>query len=250
MPSHFSTIGFAVQSREEMYELVQRAAYEGRTIETARGRYVVWGDDNGAELWVQVDPEDTIIGVAPHFSGKARMSVGLIKIISRPNDNVLDGAYYGWADPAEGEPENGAHPFVFDLPDFAVHPNIELPTIVTVQLAAFAHELQAYPSEQAFLTAEKDLKLAPESFLPSGLFTPDLQDTNPPTADAIFAGRVLEHATFVNSITGDKYEWALVHTLGGSVDVVADPVIVQGEIVPTGIIAGAFWMSGRLVLDD
>jgi hypothetical protein len=148
MPSHFSTIGFPVENQNEFHSFAVKAFKEGRSTKTDSGIYIQWRENNGAELWVQLDKNNAVIGMAPHFSGKANMRVGLIETISRQNDTALDGAFYGWADPADENIENGAYPFVFDSPDFLIN-KVNLPTLINVQLAAFAHELKTLGGEIA-----------------------------------------------------------------------------------------------------
>jgi hypothetical protein len=119
-----------------------------------------------------------------------------------------------------------------------------LPTVLGAQISAFAHEIQVYADEKAY--QETGASLAPEAFIPSGLFTPTMESIEPPNATAVLTGRVIQCSTFTNWITGSKYEWALVRTLGGEFDVVIDPGILQTDIHPGNILTGSFWLSGRL----
>jgi hypothetical protein len=50
----------------------------------------------------------------------------------------------------------------------------------------------------------------------------------------------------VNTASGGEFVWARVRTLGGEVEVAADPAIVRGEVVAGGIVTGSFWMTGRI----
>jgi hypothetical protein len=249
MPSHFSTIGFPVQTQNEFHDFAVKAFKSGQSTKTDSGTYIQWRENNGAELWVQLDKNNAIIGMTPHFSGKANMRVGLVKTVSRQNDTALDGAFYGWADPIDEKAENGAYPFVFDSPDFLIN-KVNLPTLTNVQLAAFAHELKTYPDEKIYYESQSKPAFAAESFIPSGLFTPKSGTIDPPNAHAIFTGRVVKCSTFTNSFTGAKYEWALVHTLGGEIDVVIDPAITQNKISEGNILTGSFWLSGRMISSD
>ncbi len=245
MPSHFSSIGFPVQDQDELQGLAARAIESGRRIETASGAYVQWRERNGAEVWVQLDRDGAVIGVNPHFAGRAAIRVGLTREVFRQGFSLLDGAFYGWVNPTDGTSRDGEYPLVFDSPDFLVHrPN--LPAVLDAQIAAFAHEIQVYADEKAYEDA--GASLAPEAFIPSGLFTPSMESIEPPNADAIITGRVVQCSTFTNWVTGSKYEWALVHALGGEFDVVIDPGILQTGIHPGNIVTGSFWLSGRLRL--
>jgi len=245
MPSHFSSIGFPVSDPDEFRSLAVKALAGGQSIQTEGGSYVCWREANGAEVWVQMDEHRSNIGMTPHFSGRASMRVGLVRSISRPNDTSLDGAYYGWADPTDEDPESGTYPFVFDSPDFFSN-RVSLPALTNAQLAAFGHELQIYPDEKTFHDSQPKPGFAAESFIPSGLFTPKGGKTDPPNAHAIFTGRVVKCASMVNSFTGATFEWALVSTLGGEIDVVADPAVSRHSISAGNILSGSFWLSGRL----
>jgi hypothetical protein len=242
-----SCIGFPVGSHEEFVDLVLRALETGERIETGRGAYVRWSVGDGVELWAQ-DYEDGSLRVNPHFAGEARMRIGLTERVERPDAPPLDGAFYGWADPElDDDPESGLFPLVFDVPDYALYEAPVLPTTVEAQIAAFAHELGAYSTEEEFLASQtEEPKFAPGFFIPSGLFKFGEETTEPLEARAIFSGHVLRCAILTNPVTGIRFRWARVRHYGGEMDVVADSEDVEGEIVEGGMIAGTFWLSGRL----
>ncbi len=246
MASDFSCIGFPAESEEEYKELVRRAAQDGEPIKTGCGTYARWADANGAELWAHIDDAGQTLGAVPHFSGQARMRIGLTERIPRVEGPTLMGAFYGWADPDDEFFDSVTHPLVFDAPDFVLYQAVGLPATVDVQIAAFAQELRAYADIDAFFAGQQNdtTRLGPASFIPYGTFT---EKGERPKAYAMFSGQVVACATFTNSITGQKFEWAQVRTLSGEVDVVADPSTVQGKVVQGGTIRGVFWLSGRLV---
>ena len=39
------------------------------------GTYLRWADPSGAELWIQLNAENEVIGVNPHFGGRSRVRV-------------------------------------------------------------------------------------------------------------------------------------------------------------------------------
>lgn len=246
MPSHFSTLGFAVKTREDFSALAMQADREGRNIEVpGQGYYKIWTPGEGIELWAQLDQEGYLIGLNPHFNGEALMPVGLVKRVSRPDDTELDGAFFGWADP-QGDAETGIYPFAFDTPDYQLYHALQLPQLVNVQLVAFAHEIKAYKNEEALRATGN--KMAAESCIPSGTFRPGPtgEKIDPPKSEVIFYGHVLETALLINPFTHLSFYWARIRTLGGEVDFVADPEIVNGTITKYGIVGGRFWLSGRL----
>lgn len=252
MPSHMSSIGFPMANEEDFEKYARMALENGSTIKVDRGIYINWSIENGVELWAQVDNNNNFIGLNPHFIGQAKMKVSLIEKVDRSEISILDGAFYSWADPAEdNNPESGCYPFVFDTPNFGVFEFIETPRIVEVQLSAFAHELNIFESDEAFDASQSDqeAKFAAESFIPSGLFTVDGGETEPPEALAIFSGHVLETKVLNNPITDNQFVWIKVETLGGEIDIVADPELVKEKVFVGGIVRGSFWLSGKLLVD-
>lgn len=251
MANHFQMIGLAVDDEKALEEWALRAAEAGTPVPTPGGEhYLRWEVGEGAEVWVAIDEGHQIVGVHPHFHGAATMRVALIGRVLADAEDPLLGAFHGWANPVEnGAGENdetaGDYPFVFAAPDFAAWAALPLPVTVSVSVAAFAHELSAYPDEDAYMASqESELKFAAESFIPSGLFT-DGEDEAPRPL-AMFTGRVLETDTRTPPGSWRAFTWARVRTLGGEVDVVAARDEVQGEVVPGGIVTGSFWLSGRI----
>jgi hypothetical protein len=250
MPSHMTTLGFPVTTEKDFRHYVFEASEFGEKIEALNGSYTLWALGNGIELWVQTNLHKRILGMNPHFGGHSRMKVWLSKRITRIEQSILDGALYAWAEPQEGTSESGHYPFVFDLPDYDLHHDVQIPGIATLQLAAFAHELQGFESEGAYMEAQSGgMEFAVESFIPSGLFVPGPKGgaREKPLSQAIFSGRVLVAQILTNPVTDQRFYWARVRTLGGEVDVVADPQVVRGKVVRNGIVKGTFWLSGRLV---
>jgi hypothetical protein len=249
MASRLSDIGFLVETRQEFAALAEQACQVGQHVSVAEGVYCHWAVGQGVELWGQLDPAGQVIGLHLHFGGPARMRVGLTERVTAGAATPLDGAFYGWADPSGDSPMIGAYNLVFDAPDYGTYGGLVLPHIVTVQIAAFAHQLAGYADEAAFEGRSSTSKhpLAAEAFIPSGLFLPDGGIPNPPQAQAILSGHVLAVEERVNRVGGQRFWWAHVRTYRGEVDVVADPAIVQGTLAVGGIVEGSFWLSGRIV---
>lgn len=245
MASHMSNIGLRATTSEEFRRYARQTVELGETIEVKNGTYIHWKVGRGAELWAQVDHKHNLVGLNPHFQGDARMQVGLVRHIKRTGDSALEGAFYAWADPRSNDPETGEFPFVFDSPDYDVHSSLQLPTIVQVQIAAFAHELEGFENDEAYYASQGDEpKFAAEAFIPSGLFSAAGSVNEPPKSLAIFVGHVLVTETITNAMTKREFYWAKVRTLGGEVDVVADPEIVRGKVIKAGVVKGKFWLSG------
>jgi hypothetical protein len=250
MPSHFSTIGLPVSDEEEFLALANQVADHTDPIDVDNGRYLRWSASCGAEIWLQLDDANELIGMTPHFTGKSRIRVGITTRIIRPGSTPLDGAFHGWVDPADDDPESGMYPLVFDSPDYQRHSALTIPSIVTVQIAAFAHEISLFDSSDEFRASQSgEFKLASQSFIPAGTFTPAGDSEAPPEAFGILTGHIVQAAKKRNDLSGNVFYWAMVDSLGGLFDVVIDPELVQNEPKVDGVVTGSFWLSGRLVLE-
>lgn len=248
MPSHLSSIGLPVNDQADFETLVDRIGRLSTAIEMDEGAYWKWTSECGAEMWLQTNTNGELVGVTPFFSGKSRIRVRLTARVTRPDNTLLEGAFHGWADPSESEPESGAYPFVFDAVDYCKYSGISLPATVDAQIAAFAHEISLYPTMESYDASQSgELKFASQSFIPSGLFSSDSDSTEPPSSTAIFTGHVAATEVKVNRLTGAKYYWAQVDTLGGSFDIVIDPELCDAEPTVGGVLSGAFWLCGRLI---
>ena len=254
MASHFSTIGFEVRSHDELQAVAGEAAQRGRVIDTPEGHYIVYAPGGGAELWVQATPGRELCGCNPHFAGTGRVRVGVTNFIPDPDAEraPLDGGLHGWANPPGDSADAGDYPFVVDLPDFAAAAEtITPPKVVTMQVAAFAHELKSFADDQTFFASQEEgkPKFAAESFIPTGLFQAAGEKLPRPAAAAMFTGHVLASEVRTNPMTGRPFHWLSVRTLGGVFDVVADPSILDAVPTVGGVVQGSFWLSGRVLSD-
>lgn len=248
--SNFSNIGFTVSSQEELSELINHAYAQGTPIEVNEGVYVIYKDASQAELWVQVNNQNEYVGLNPHYRGKSKRRVRLTNEILSPHSE-LDGAFYAWAEPVTDsqEVESGQYPFVFDVPDARVYTQVKFPQDLDIQLTAFAQELSVFASEAAFnqSQAEDEVKWATQSFIPSGLFSPKDDGCQGPSAYAIFTGFIKEVELKTNALSQEQFYWLLVDTLGGEVDIVADPRYFIETPQVGGVVSGQFWLSGHLL---
>ena len=249
MPSQFSTIGFRVSSGEDLAALASRVADQAERISTPPGEYLKWAPPSGEQLWLQITPDGDAMGMNAHFAGKSAMRLAVEMRVTRPSHTPLDGTFLAWANPPAGAPTGGDYPFAFDCPDAATHLALPLPATVMAQMAAFAQQVSLYESEAAYVSSQAadGVSSASRSFIPSGLFSPDGEPRTPPEPHALIAGHVLEAATRINAISGLPFWWALVDTFGGTFDVVIDPELLPQAPRPGNVLAGWFWLSGRLL---
>jgi hypothetical protein len=250
--SNLSDIGFPVPSGEQdVNEMIQNVLPFVKIIPCPLGIYYKFTDASGAEIYLQANLGQELIGFNPHFEGQSRRLVALTKIIER-DSSELDGGFHAWAAPSdETKPETGEYPFVFDVPDFRTVGQIELPQTLEVQLTAFAsNEFRIFGNERDYLDSQEDeIKMASKSFIPTGMFLPDGSGTpiEPPRPIGMFAGEIKKFELKTNTLSKEKFYWFLIETLGGEADVVADPKLIAGEPQIGGVITGQFWLSGRII---
>jgi hypothetical protein len=249
MPSQFSSIGFSITSGEDLAALASHVADKSERISTPPGEYLKWAPPSGEQLWLQISPEGDAMGMSAHFAGKSAVRVGVEARVPRPSHTPLDGTFVAWANPPEGAPTGGDYPFVFDCPDAATHLDLPLPLIAVAQLAAFAQQVSLHDSPAAYQASQPGAGLASQSFIPSGLVSPSGEPVTPPEPHALIAGHVLESETRANAVSGAPFVWVLLESLGGTFDAVIDPDLLPRTPRSGDVLAGWFWLSGRLRID-
>ena len=248
--SNLSDIGFPVGSEQDVNVLITETIKYVESIKCPQGFYLRFADSSGAEIYLQGNNEQELVGFNPHFAGVSRRAVGLTRAIER-DSSPLDGGFYAWANPLDGKAEAGEYPFVFDTPDFRMNEITSYPHVCEIQLTAFAsNDFGIYADEKAYADSqESELKDAAKSFVPIGL--PAFDEANEIDLSVArpigkFAGEIKEYELKTNELSGEKFYWFLVETLGGEVDVVADVKLIADEPRVGSIVCGQFWLSGNL----
>ncbi len=250
--SNLSDIGFPTPGDTAVNEMIMHVLEHTKPFKTSHGFYLIYTDTSGAEIYLQGNFKEELIGFNPHYAGTSRRTVSLTKAIER-DSSELDGGFHAWANPSEGLSESGDYPFVFDVPDFRTVENMEFPRTVEIQLTAFAsNDFKIFAGDEDYQKAqESELKYASKMFVPSGLFAVDekdgSRDLNLVRPVGIFAGEIKDFELKTNELSGEKFYALLVETLGGETDVVVDPKFVPNEPQPGGIISGQFWLSGKVL---
>lgn len=248
--SNLSDIGFPVRGEQDVNEMIMQVLGNVVEIRCHNGFYLRFSDPSGAELYLQGNFEQELIGFNPHFAGKSRRKVALTQAIER-DSSPLDGGFHAFANPSGETAESGDYPFVFNSPDFqAVHLH-EFPKTVEIQLTAFAsNDFKVFADEADFdEKQEGELKYAAKSFVPSGLFSSgesEVVDLSLVHPIGIFAGEIKSFEIKTNSLTSGRFYHFLVETLGGEIDIAADEKLVAEEPKIGGIVGGQFWLSGKI----
>lgn len=248
--SNLSDIGFPVRGEQDVNDVIMSVLNHVSEVRCPRGFYLKFSDSSGAEIYLQGDLDQELIGFNPHFAGKSRRKVGLTKAIER-EASELDGGFHAWANPSD---EAGDYPFVFDVPDFRTIPALQFPQTVEIQLTAFAsNDFKIFADEKEYSESqEAEIKHASKSFVPTGLLAFDAEketvDLSIVRPVGMFAGEIKEFELKTNTLTNTQFYWFLVETLGGETDVVSDTKWIEKEPNIGGIVSGQFWLSGKIIV--
>lgn len=249
--SNLSDIGFPTPDDQAVNEMIMHVLELAKPIQCEQGFYLKFSDASGAEIYLQGNFDQELVGFNPHFAGKSKRKVGITQAIER-DSSELDGGFHARADPSDSETAvSGEYPFIFDVPDFRIAEIEQFPIVKDIQLTAFAsNDFQIFASEKDYFDSQdSDFKYAAKSFVPVGLFSFDENeniDLNAVRPVGKFAGEIKEFELKTNQLSGQQFYWFLIETLGGETDVVADPKFVTIEPQIGGIVSGQFWLSGRV----
>ncbi|HEY3322143.1 MAG TPA: hypothetical protein VGP72_16880 [Planctomycetota bacterium] len=247
MATNLSDIGFT-QTGAELEALARKCFQNGRATRCEKGTYIVWALGSGIELWIQLTPNEELIGMNPHFSGKTRTSAGLEKRVHRAGF-PMDGGFVALAQPYGNEQIHGTFRFVFDTPNFHAHSELKLPVISSVQLTAFAQQCVVAPSEAEFRAAStrSNSRLSIDAFMPVGLNEKGRKTGAEPAATAMICGVILDCEQILNPTSKARFWWMRIRNSVGEIDVVADPELLPKGAKVGGVLQCSAWVSGRII---
>lgn len=248
MGHHFSAIGLHPQSPDAFRELAVLAAETAMHHDCPSGRYLQWCGASGAELWLQFSPQGEFLDIQPHFHGAAAIRFGVLQRVSRPTDTALDGAWLGMLDPADEDPTHGRCDLLVESPDFGLHHALELPRVVSLQVAAFGQQTSVWATPDEFMESGSPAAVRGlTSLIPGGETARQGGETEPRRAQALLTGFILRCEERLNELSGLPFWWTLVETEGGRFDVLLDPQRLEQPPVAGGILSSVCWISGRVL---
>lgn len=249
--SNLSDIGFPVTNEHDVNKVIMDIMPHMERIPCGPdGFYYKFEDDSGAQIYLQTNAAQEIVGFNPAFASESRRKVELTASIKRDTSD-LDGAFKCLA--LTDDDAESAYPFVFDTPDFRTYDERVIPSKAEVSLTAFAsNDFRIFEDKTEFVSSfDQDTKAAERSFIPSGLFSIDEDgeavEQDPPQAHAIITGTITDCQRRKNVFTGADFYFFVIESFGGFADIVADPALVKSEPQIGGIVKGSFWLSGKLV---
>lgn len=243
MIPHLDAIGLTVDEfKANFAAIVQRATEEAAT---PASRHLRWLDTSGASVAFHC-AGDEIVCITPFFDpwmGLSRWQV----TTSEAHDN--DGcAHCGGADCdllVDGEMVTRAT--IQWLHFQPCRDWLARERTYELEVVAFAEQLEVHADEEAFrrnaATGTKGLKLAPEAFIPLGMFG---DETGGSVPRALLAGRVTAAALLHNPFGGPFWHLRL-ESLPGPVDVVAPAYALEAQPQAGAIAVVEAWLVGRPV---
>ena len=251
MADHLAALGIGSDSQEERQDQVRRILKNSRPqSQRADSMTLRWTDSSGAELWIYVDETGAMKSVQPHFAGGTRITLEIQEVLERPEVSPFDGGFLGLTQTGGTNPALGSgFPVIFDAPDFPDVKEVFLTARHDVELAAFAVELSAYETEEAFREAHPEMKpLEIPAFIPAGLL--GMTQGEVPTAHALMVGRLLEGEKVTNRLTGCGFYRVLMETPAGPVVLIVEPDLLEEMPEAGSILQAGAWISGRLAPEN
>ena len=243
--SNLSDIGFPVASEQDVNQIIMDILPHLQQLPCPPyGYYFRFEDPSGAQIFLQTNSAQEIVGFNPAFKAESRWHLKVKQVIDRDTSD-LDGAFECFH-PASGSTHSA---LVFDAPDFRIHQKIDEGTDVQVGITAFAsNDFKSFENEDAFVL-ETGMETA-KMMDATGLYEAD-KDGNrvprlSPQAHVVMTGIVTESYKRQNSFTNENFLVLVVDTDNGFVDVVVDPRLAESGLEVGNVIHGSFWLSGQI----
>lgn len=230
--STLTDIGFHAKGDEQINDMIISILPDAIKMECEGGFYLRFTDPSGAEMYLQGNKAQEMIGFNPHFLGTGSNQILLVKSIER-EASELDGGFLAEFRGASGD----SLKFVFDVPDFKTLKFRDVAVEAEVQLTAFATNdftVDDDGAEQKFRAVDLLVGADPPA---------DLSTTRPA---AEISGRILSSELRRNELTGHEFHSIQIESNGLVVDVAVDPFLVTTVLTPGKTVSGGFWLSGRV----
>lgn len=225
------------------------AAGGGMLVRWAPGPALLPGEGRGPEIWAQVDGSGEVVGATPFFSTGISHRIAVTGTGEDPAES-MDGWIDGWLDPTEDdEPYSGVFPLRISLVDYAVSRRrlVTFPAVHRIELIALAHEADVFEDTRAYRSAPGEMYRMP---LPSFVSTAHFGADEPEEFEestALASGTIDDARRLTNAVTERPFWWIRLDTQGATLHVCADPEVLGGDTRTGQVLAGSFWMLGRLL---
>lgn len=219
--SNLSDIGFPTPDETAINEMIIHVLEVAKPAQVPRGFYLIYSDPSGAEMYLQGNLDQELVGFNPHFAGPDAIDLTLISAIERDSSD-FDGGFVA---------RFGDTEFVFDSPEFRMAEPENTPRETAVRLTAFAsNDLGVVETAEPEFTAVP----SPEPEIPSRPI-------------AVIKAEIVRVDRRTNVLSGqDFYSFEVISPIG-NLAVVSDPKWITNEPKPGDWVTGTFWLSGKAV---
>lgn len=250
MSTRLHALGFASEWTPEMLSLIEKLAEnKSKLVGGAKGNYRLWRSQQGAELWFHYparkgatrtsraeQPElplpERPVAVTPFHRGLSNCQVRIGRYLAIDRINPLEGSCMAWLPaPAGGGREQV---MVLELAPYGLHALRTPAYETTAQIVCFAHAVWAYPDGAAYSReTPSNRRIRVGSINPiTEADVPEvkLSYRQSPITLGLATGIVRRAIRHINPATREPYYWMLLETKRGTIDVVANPTQVSGDI--------------------
>jgi hypothetical protein len=237
--SNLSDIGFPVAGEQDVNEILMSALTRVSELSCPPfGSYYRHADPSGAELFIQGNADQELVGFNPAFAEGSRVRLILLRSLERDTSD-LDGGFV--CRHLEGGPT-----FVFDTPDFRRYKGISFPREIEAELTAFASADLAVAGSSD-ISQEEVVSFGIESI--SVVSEEDASSKIPPQAHVRIVASVSDSELRENELT--RASFALIDAEAGpfNIRIASDPKLFDKLPESGDRISGSFWLSGKLLED-
>lgn len=228
MNFQLAAIGFRPGNDQELYTLLSVAAERSRPVWGTPGgeQHRLWLDGSGAGIAVHLEKR-RLVCMTPWFESGTVWPV-------EAEGELIDTETVHWSGGRFriNAPAGSVSGVIVQLREFGpFRPALKAGTRFDLKMAVMGGDVRIFPGEQEFHAAQHEFwgpnergeafDLPPDFLLPTG----SLGESGAPlrlsdVASALIAGRIVEHRTLINSLTGRRFEWVRIQAAGLPVETV------------------------------
>ncbi len=246
MASHFSDIGFKFND-ETFYDdfikviddNIHKSAQE--VIVGDKGYLVVY-IDRDIEFWLPIGENKTL----DPSNFEIHYNTHRWEIAKNPNwvekvSNDMQGLCNLW----QGKEET----FVMNvnIPNAIMSPEFKEELVYKCQMACFVESIVFYSTPEDFKRVYE--QISEESFIPTGMFSPEEKEDFQESAHAWLNGRVESFELKTNTYTNNKFYLIRITCFGEKFDLLVGEEEVKSPIKIGDIVSANVWISGKVRLE-
>lgn len=244
MANDYSSLGFCFTKPEDVLHFTNEHSDEVESRLTKHGTYGLIRVGPKIELWFYGNGEylDPLSVELWHCSGRSQQLTDCEWLYFGENHVgafLLNGFLDNTGFPLNVDIVNGCE--FSDCTDFGM-----VGKSCEVDFTLFARRITVYVNEDTF-DAENFGGMAAESCIPCGAFPVDGDNDFEPSATALLNGVVRSAHHLANPATGLSYWCVTLDCMGTQFDAVIADDLVETEIETGNVIAGYYWLSGKLL---